>query len=629
MASLSLKHIFKVYDGGVKAVNDFCMDIDDKEFIVFVGPSGCGKSTTLRMIAGLEEITAGELRIDNEIVNDYEPKDRNIAMVFQNYALYPHMSVYENMAFSLRTAHMPNDEIHDKVMEAAQILGITEYLKRKPKALSGGQRQRVALGRAIVRKPKVFLLDEPLSNLDAKLRAAMRAEISRLHEKLGTTFIYVTHDQVEAMTMGSRIVVMKDGFVQQIDTPINLYKYPANMFVAGFIGTPQMNFFDCAVKKNGDNVTFTLESGTRIDMKYIQADKVPVKYMDGEHPVVFGIRPDDVRICDSNNYNDGLWASAKAVVSVVEVLGGETLIYANLNLATPDATDGAITIKAGPDVSVRRGDIINIEISLRKFHLFDKETEKSIRKRIPEENIISAAINGGSLVFKGQHFPLPSAISCQDCSNAEITMPIEALTIGEGCGNAKVQWKEQIEDKTLYFLTVDDLTLFSLGDKNTSFNIGDEVKFDIDFTKISSEKLGIEPLRLTNTLDGIFTKEKNKATKVYDFYMNVGKQRLVPNDSICEKLFACKGNKIFHTPLEYIIDANELAVHPIGKSVYNALRGTVLKILDYGQTKYAVIDTCDQRLIAKYDGKPGDEVEVFVPVDKLTIKDKTIDITIV
>ena len=340
------------------------------------------------------------------------------------------------------------------------------------------------------------------------------------------------------------------------------------MFVAGFIGTPQMNFFDCTVKKNGDNVIFTLESGTQIDMKYIQADKVPVKYMDGEHPVVFGIRPDDVRIYDSNNYNDGSWAPAKAVVSVVEVLGGETLIYANLNLATPDATDGAITIKAGPDVSVRRGDIINIEISLRKFHLFDKETEKSIRKRIPEENIISAAINGGSLVFKGQRFPLPSAISCQDCSNAEITMPIEALTIGAGCGTAKVQWKEQIEDKTLYFLTVDDLTLFSLGDKNTSFNIGDEVKFDIDFTKISSEKLGIEPLRLTNTLDGIFTKEKNKATKVYDFYMNVGKQRLVPNDSICEKLFACKGNKIFHTPLEYVIDANELAVHPIGKSVY-------------------------------------------------------------
>ena len=629
MASLSLKHIFKVYDGGVKAVNDFCMDIDDKEFIVFVGPSGCGKSTTLRMIAGLEEITAGELRIDNEIVNDYEPKDRNIAMVFQNYALYPHMSVYENMAFSLRTAHMPNDEIHEKVMEAAQILGITEYLNRKPKALSGGQRQRVALGRAIVRKPKVFLLDEPLSNLDAKLRAAMRAEISRLHEKLGTTFIYVTHDQVEAMTMGSRIVVMKDGFVQQIDTPINLYKYPANMFVAGFIGTPQMNFFDCTVKKNGDNVIFTLESGTQIDMKYIQADKVPVKYMDGEHPVVFGIRPDDVRIYDSNNYNDGLWAPAKAVVSVVEVLGGETLIYANLNLATPDATDGAITIKAGPDVSVRRGDIINIEISLRKFHLFDKETEKSIRKRIPEENIISAAINGGSLVFKGQRFPLPSAISCQDCSNAEITMPIEALTIGAGCGNAKVQWKEQIEDKTLYFLTVDGLTLFSLGDKNTSFNIGDEVKFDIDFTQMAIESLGVTPLSLTNTLDGIFTKVKDESRKFYHFYMNVGEAKLVPTDSICEKVFACKGNKIFHTPLEYIVEAKYLTVAPHTEGAENVLVGKVLEILDYGRAKYAVIDVYGQKLIAAYNGNVGETVDVTVPVEAVTIKDKSIDIIIV
>ncbi len=256
MSNLSLKHIYKVYDGKskngskVKAVNDFCMDIDDKEFIVFVGPSGCGKSTTLRMIAGLEEITAGELYIDGELVNDYEPKDRNIAMVFQNYALYPHMTVYENMAFSLKIAKVKKDEIDVKVREAAKILGITEYLDRKPKALSGGQRQRVALGRAIVRNPKVFLLDEPLSNLDAKLRAAMRAEITRLHNRLQTTFIYVTHDQVEAMTMGTRIVVMKDGFVQQIDTPQDLYKYPGNVFVACIISTPQVNCFDSTITIN-------------------------------------------------------------------------------------------------------------------------------------------------------------------------------------------------------------------------------------------------------------------------------------------------------------------------------------------------------------------------------------------
>ena len=629
MASLSLKHIFKVYDGGVKAVNDFCMDIDDKEFIVFVGPSGCGKSTTLRMIAGLEEITAGELRIDNEIVNDFEPKDRNIAMVFQNYALYPHMSVYENMAFSLRTIHMPNDQIHEKVMEAAEILGITEYLERKPKALSGGQRQRVALGRAIVRNPKVFLLDEPLSNLDAKLRAAMRAEISRLHEKLGTTFIYVTHDQVEAMTMGSRIVVMKDGYVQQIDTPINLYKYPDNMFVAGFIGTPQMNFFDGTIIKNGEDVRFSLDCGTNIDMKYIQADKIPVKYMDGEHKIVFGIRPDDIRVYDKTNYNDGSWAPAKAVVSVVEVLGGETLIYANLNLNTPDAQSGAIIIKANPDTEVRRGDVIDIEISLRKFHAFDKTTEKSIRKRIPEVNVIKASIANSVLGFAGQSFVLPTAIKCADSRDVEISMPISALTLGDGNGSAKVQWIETIGNKTLYFLQVGDLTLFSLEEGSARFAIGDEVKFDIDFTQMAIESLGVEPLSLVNTLDGIFTKEKDESRKFYHFYMNIGDAKLVPTDSICEKVFACKGNKIFHTPLEYIVAAKDLEVLPHTNEAANTLTGKVLEILDYGRTKYAVIDVYGQKLIAAYDGNVGDTVDVIVPVEVVTIKDKSIDIIIV
>ena len=629
MASLSLKHIFKVYDGNVKAVNDFCMDIEDNEFIVFVGPSGCGKSTTLRMIAGLEEITAGELRIDNEIVNDFEPKDRNIAMVFQNYALYPHMSVYENMAFSLRTAHMPKDQIHEKVMEAANILGITEYLERKPKALSGGQRQRVALGRAIVRQPKVFLLDEPLSNLDAKLRAAMRSEISRLHERLGTTFIYVTHDQVEAMTMGSRIVVMKDGFVQQIDSPINLYKYPDNVFVAGFIGTPQMNFFDGVVTKKGEDVCFALDCGTKIEMKYIQADKVPVKYMDGEHKIVFGIRPDDIRLHNDTNYDDGSWAPAKAVVSVVEILGGETLIYANLNLNTPDAEEDAIIIKANPDTIVRRGDVIDIEISRRKFHVFDKATERSIRRRIPEENIITADIIGGAVSFEGQRFEMPKAIQCSDANGVEVSMPISALSLGAGNGEAKVQWTENIDGKTLYFLKVGELTLFSLEDGEARFNIGDSVAFDIDFTKVAVEELGIKPLCLTNTLDGIFTKEKDKSRKFYNFYMNIGTDRLIPTESICEKVFACKGNKIFHTPLEYIFEAKDATVSLHSEGDGNVIVGKVLEILDYGHTRYAVIDAHGQRITAAYEGKVGDEVNVSVPASALTIKDKSIDIIIV
>ena len=628
MASLSLKHIFKVYDGGVKAVNDFSMEIEDKEFIVFVGPSGCGKSTTLRMIAGLEEITAGELRIDNEIVNDFEPKDRNIAMVFQNYALYPHMTVYENMAFSLRTAHMPNDLIHEKVIEAAEILGITEYLGRKPKALSGGQRQRVALGRAIVRNPKVFLLDEPLSNLDAKLRAAMRAEISRLHERLGTTFIYVTHDQVEAMTMGTRIVVMKDGYIQQIDTPINLYKYPDNMFVAGFIGTPQMNFFDGTVTKTGEDVRFELDCGTAIDMKYVQVDKVPVKYMDGQHRIVFGIRPDDVRVHNDKNYDDGSWAPAKAVVSVVEVLGGETLIYANLNLDTPDADSGAIIIKADPDTFVRRGDIIDIEISRRKFHLFDKETERSIRKRIPAENIIRADVLDGTLSFAGQVFTLPVAISGGSATDTEVSMPVSALTLGAGSGRATVQWTESIEGLTLYFLKVGELTLFSIDDGEAKYSIGDEVAFDIDFTKVSFPELAIAPLCLTNSLSGKFIKEKNPKTKKYDFFMSIGSSKLTPSDTMCEKLFACKGNKIFHTPLEYIFADSAVTVLPSGEGC-GTLCGVVTEILDYGSSKYATVNVEGFAVTARYDGNVGDEVDLLIAVDEITVKDKSIDIIIV
>ncbi len=625
MASLSLKHIFKVYDGGVKAVNDFNMDIEDKEFIVFVGPSGCGKSTTLRMIAGLEDITAGELRIDDEVVNDYEPKDRNIAMVFQNYALYPHMTVYENMAFALRTMHMPNEEVHQKVMEAAESLGITEYLQRKPKALSGGQRQRVALGRAIVRNPKVFLLDEPLSNLDAKLRAAMRTEISLLHERLGTTFIYVTHDQVEAMTMGTRIVVMKAGYIQQIDTPINLYKYPGNMFVAGFIGTPQMNFFDATVIKRGDNVRFVLDCGTAIDMKYVQADKIPVKYMTGEYPVVFGIRPDGVKIDEAIAPADEDWAKTKAVVSVVEVLGGETLVYANLNLGDPADPKGKITIKADPDCEVRRGDIIDISISLKKFHVFDKETEVSLRKRIPEQNFVACSVQNKCVVIEDQKFPLPAALATEDAIKAELVMPVSAMKLGKGLGRAKIQWIESIEGKSLYFLKVGDLTLFALEEGLARYKIGDDVSFDIDMRYIKIEECSIAPLHLENDLSGLFIKEKG-ADKKYEFFMQIAGQKLVPAKEMCEKLFACKGTKIFHTALEYVFNAEDARV--IGEKASNALSGTVVEMKDYGQISYAKIAVGSESIVVAYDGNVGDEVFVQIDVNKISVKDKTLDIII-
>ena len=388
MASLQLKNIYKVYPSGVTAVTDFNLDIEDKEFIVFVGPSGCGKSTTLRMIAGLEEISAGELWIDGELVNNRAPKDRNIAMVFQNYALYPHMTLYDNMAFGLKLRKVPKDIIDQKVKEAARILGIEQYLSRKPKALSGGQRQRVSLGRALVREPKVFLLDEPLSNLDAKLRSQMRTEITKLHNRLATTFIYVTHDQVEAMTMGTRIVVMKDGFMQQVDTPINLYDYPINQFVAGFIGTPQMNFFTAKLTGTPDKVY--VEFGTDkvlLPAKKVAAIKDLDAYLNTDKKVTFGIRPEDI-------HDEPAWLKSKnpkltVKVDVVEALGSETLLYCKTMAAAHDAesidsiVDDVSNLVAKVDSRsyTKTGDTIEVALDVIHCHLFDKETEMTILNR--------------------------------------------------------------------------------------------------------------------------------------------------------------------------------------------------------------------------------------------------------
>ena len=319
MAKVELKNIEKVYEGNVTAVSNANVTIEDREFVVFVGPSGCGKSTTLRMIAGLEEITSGELYIDGELVNYLPPKDRNIAMVFQNYALYPHMTVYENMAFGLRIRKLPNSEIDQRVQAAAKILSIQEYLARKPKALSGGQRQRVAVGRAIVRNPKVFLFDEPLSNLDAKLRVQMRAEIAKLHNRLNATMIYVTHDQIEAMTMGDKIVVMKDGFIQQIGSPLLLYDHSCNRFVAGFIGSPPMNFLDGKVIQEGGNVYVF---GENYKFKVADIHKQFLVKADNSE-VIVGIRPEHLEIADAGQTESIL----DAHITVIEELGAEAHVY--------------------------------------------------------------------------------------------------------------------------------------------------------------------------------------------------------------------------------------------------------------------------------------------------------------
>lgn len=368
MASLSLRNVTKKYPNGFVAVKDFNLEIADKEFIIFVGPSGCGKSTTLRMIAGLEDISSGELYIDGKLVNDVEPKDRDIAMVFQNYALYPHMTVYDNMAFGLKLRKVPKDEIDRMVKEAAKILDLESLLDRKPKALSGGQRQRVAMGRAIVRNPKVFLMDEPLSNLDAKLRGQMRIEISKLHQRLGTTIIYVTHDQTEAMTLGTRIVVMSAGIVQQVDTPQVLYDTPCNLFVAGFIGSPQMNFLDATCKVNGNKVALEV-GGAAIELPPAKAKKLIEGGYDGK-TVVLGIRPEDVHdepmfIASSPN------TVIESKIRVYEMLGAEVYLYF-------DYAGSSMTARVDPRTTARTGDTVKFAFDAEKIHVFDKETECTI-----------------------------------------------------------------------------------------------------------------------------------------------------------------------------------------------------------------------------------------------------------
>ena len=363
MASVKLTNVKKVYDNNVVAVHDFNLDIKDKEFVVFVGPSGCGKSTTLRMVAGLEDISGGTVEIDGEVVNDLQPKDRNIAMVFQNYALYPHMSVYDNIAFSLRLQKMPEDVIYSKVTNAAEILGITDYLMRKPRALSGGQRQRVAIGRAMVRDSKVFLMDEPLSNLDAKLRNQMRAEIILLRQKLNTTFIYVTHDQTEAMTLGDRIVIMKDGYIQQIGTPQEVFNHPANLFVAGFIGMPVMNFFDAKLVREGSKY-FVEVGGYRQELSPDKEERL-LNHDVQSQEITLGVRPEHTDVNDEG---------VAARVDVAEMMGSSVHLHVN--------AEGHDVIIIVPTVDMKgnyeMGDTVHFSFDGKVAHVFSKETEKNL-----------------------------------------------------------------------------------------------------------------------------------------------------------------------------------------------------------------------------------------------------------
>ena len=511
MASLKLEHIYKVYPNGHKAVSDFNMDIKDGEFIVFVGPSGCGKSTTLRMIAGLEDISSGELYIGDTLVNDMQPKDRDIAMVFQNYALYPHMTVYENMAFGLTLRKVPRAEIHEKVMWAADVLGLKDYLDRKPKAMSGGQRQRVSLGRAILRNPKVMLLDEPLSNLDAKLRGQMRSMISKLHQQLKTTFIYVTHDQVEAMTLGTRVVVMKLGRVQQIDTPQNLYDRPINKFVAGFIGTPQMNFFNVTLKDEGKDVAVRWSDCEQpaLRISHDAVLKAERKYLKGDIPITLGFR------CEAVSAEEEEIAKGDNIVDVVishfEELGNETLIYGDLKeiegLGGESTT--SIIIKARNKMGHVAGDHIKARINVEKIHLFDSATEMTIIPPVPEYNVLPIDIVNEKMTLFGSATK-PESIPVDFVKGGTITIPLDAIKVGEGAIPAKVELVEEHGDKHLALVTSGDKKLFVFVPEGTKK--GDSVKFSVDYSRATFKdpegKLLASPLADRDNLYATFVNLK-------------------------------------------------------------------------------------------------------------------------
>ena len=632
MASLQLKHLYKVYPNGVKAVNDFNMTINDREFIVFVGPSGCGKSTTLRMIAGLEEITAGELFIDDKLVNYEEPKNRDIAMVFQNYALYPHLNVYENIAFGLRLRRLPKAEIDEKVNNAARMLGLTNYLKTKPGALSGGQRQRVALGRALVREPKVFLLDEPLSNLDAKLRVSMRKEITKLHNKLQTTFIYVTHDQVEAMTMGDRIVVMKDGFVQQIDTPKNLYRYPVNKFVAGFIGTPQLNFTDATLLKDGNKVKLSVV-GTDISFDLPQESLINVDptYFDGKKIVSFGLRTEFVSLKNKFPY------SCQMKVVGVEELGTKIQLFTDfdvnrdvLDLSSDDEENAksSLTITTDSDSNVKLGDIVKVYLDLDKLHLFDENTEEVINPRVPPHGRVKVSVKDKSINLMGVNFAMEIADGDYD-----VVVPINALKRDENGLKLKVYKVEEVNGQYLLTFYHNGNALFMLCDEQIEEGTEVKVSFEthlLDFYQ--GEEKVVASLNVLNELDGMvyYHREKNeegKTVKVLDYIFNEDVTLPCFNKSAYQSFILNKDRSVYDLDLVFKFYDNQIHLDENG-----AFTGEPVRLLNYGINKFLVLKCFERELIVKLSNEEIDlnnPIHFSIDVDDIQVFDKIKNIRLV
>ena len=629
---IELIDVKKVYDGDTVAVENFNLQVKKGEFVTFLGPSGCGKSTTLRMIAGLEEITYGEVAIDGRIVNNVEPKDRDIAMVFQNYALYPHMTIYENIAFGLRTRKVPKEEIDKRVTEAAETLGITEYLKRKPKEMSGGQRQRVALGRAIVREPKVMLLDEPLSNLDAKLRTQMRSEIIKLHKKLNTTFIYVTHDQVEAMTMGTRIVVMKDGFVKQIDTPKNLYKYPSNKFVAGFIGTPQMNFFQGTLKKDGDKVHIEFKwSEAKITVPYSMLMKTTPQYLDGTKTVYIGFRAEDISLEEDKVRASE--AKIKVRISHSEELGTETLVYGDINMDGDGfaETNTRVIIKSAGFKEYKPDTVCEAALNIDSIHLFDIETEESIMPRIPEYNYLDCNVENGKLKFLGNSVDLPESAVCENGSG-ELLISVSAIKF-DGDIKAKVIDNENINGQNLVSLDINGSRIYALSDNVLEKG---EIGIGLDFKKliINVGSVGISPMPLTNGLNGTFVMEKlpetinvkgkDKKVKTPHYYLVINGTKFEAPEQIYSKMFAATtGRKVYNSTYRYEWTPYDFTVSESG------IEAQVLKTLDYGAEKFLKCAVGEEILYVKCDKVMSGKIYLVPEVNKVSVIESERQIRIV
>ena len=596
MAELTLKHIYKVYGGNVRAVNDFCMTAKDGDFVVLVGPSGCGKSTTLRMIAGLEEVTSGTIVLDDMIMNYEEPKNRPIAMVFQNYALYPHLTVYENLAFGLKTGRYTREETDRRVRAAAESLGLTLFLDRKPNALSGGQMQRVALGRALVKNAKIVLLDEPLSNLDAKLRAKMRVELTGLHHLMRNIFIYVTHDQVEAMTMATKIIVMNNSFVQQVGTPMEVYNDPVNKFVAAFIGSPTMKFIPARVEREGDEVTVHVRgSSARLPLYEVAA--MGDRYFGKEDAVEIGIRSKNVRIVERGApvYPNEIVIEGK--VSVIEKLGSEKLVHADMQIdAEVRSIEGESDLVASVrmDKRVEVGDVCLFAVDCRHVNFFDRESQRNIAPDMPEEKTVRARVAAGKLRVFGTEIALPPALSEQiGAFEGEVflTVPVAAVKEdAEGAFAATVRSACEREGERVCAVRAGESYVFFRSD----LPVGSSLTFSLDLKAVTvSDAEGntlVSPLPAASTLSGVFIREKGKDS---DDYRNVIEGYRMPFDfGLSAELIKSMGKEIFKTELGYSFSPYAVSVGKEG------IPATFERLFDYGAERIAEFSVNGKKALA-------------------------------